>query len=273
MRRALLPLLLLSAPACDALTDKGGGASDTGAGDSGGGTLGGGDGTDGTDGTDGGSGDCGGVVTVLWLGESGSEEDHPLVQAAAALGMVDVRIVEQEEELNAAMQPGDVNLLVIDAPADVPDEAAHAAILAHRDAGRPIIAGIYDLHRDPDIWGPMFGVSGVDEWDEHPIFPVAGASVDLFAGPSPFPAPLDIQSSGWSINHHALTLLGDGEVLAELYSAGSGTAAIVRTFGGQVLFNGTFATNYRYVDADEDGVNDGTELFINEMSLMAGCGG
>lgn len=276
LRRSFSLLLPLVLGAACVPTDKGedsagavdsGGATDE---DSGGGLT--DDGGAGEGGDGGAPADCSGLTTVIWLGESGDDARHPVVMAAAALGISSPRIVDHEDELLEALAPGDVGLLVIDAPADTPDDATHAAIQALRDAGVPMIVSLTDLHREPEVWGGLFGVNGVDQWDERPIVPAAGASADLFAGPSAFPAPLDPQSSGWAINHHVLTLLGEGEVLATFDAADSAEAAIVRTGGGKILFNGTFATNYQYVDQDGDDLNDGMELFMNEISLMGNCG-
>jgi hypothetical protein len=275
LRRSFSLLLPLVLGAACVPTDKGedsAGAVDSGGADedSGGGLT--DDGGAGEGGDGGAPADCSGLATVIWLGESGDDARHPVVMAAAALGISSPRITDHEDELLEALAPGDVGLLIIDAPADTPDDETHAAIQALRDAGVPIIVSLTDLHREPEVWGGLFGVNGVDQWDERPIVPASGASVDLFAAPSAFPAPLDPQSSGWAINHHVLTMLGEGEVLATFDGAESAEAAIVRTGGGKVLFNGTFATNYQYVDQDGDDLNDGMELFINEISLMGSCG-
>ena len=225
-----------------------------------------------------GAADCSGLKTVLWVGETGDTSDHPLVMAAAALGIQSPPVLNDEDDLAEALSAGDVGLLVIDAPTNYPQAEGPATLLAAREAGLRMIAGGMDLHRDPGTWGPIFGVRGVDGWDMRPITQATGAPTDLFAGPAAFPAPLDSPSSPYAVNHHVLTPFeeaggGATAVLASFDGPDSGEAAIVTTFDGQVLVNGTFAANYPYVDGDEDGQSDAMELYINEIAYMGACGG
>jgi hypothetical protein len=130
---------------------------------------------------------------------------------------------------------------------------------------------VTDLHREPETWGVLLGVTGVDQWDQRQIHPAAGASIDIFNGPSPVPSPLYGTNSGWAVDHHVLTLTGEGEILAVFDSADGTEGAVALTKGGKVLVNGLFASSYQYVDVDDDDHNDGAEVFANEMAAMAGC--
>ena len=187
----------------------------------------------------------------------------PILAALARMGVDDV--VETAEPTFAdAYDAQEWDLVIVDL-SNTGTTLLKERVLERVGTGK-LIFNYWNLDEDTDLMF-AFGVS-CDSVDLPPeLAPLPSAPVDLFAFRETFPAPLVSAQDRWADSGDVFTLTGPGDALVSRH--GSPTEAfIVQTNDGSTILNGFLPGEYVSIDADADGVDDITELFVNEITWL-----
>ena len=187
----------------------------------------------------------------------------PILAALAHIGVDDV-VETSPDTFVTDYDAQEWDLLIVDISSGGLSSARQA--VSARAGGGKLIFNYWALNQDADLQ-TAFGVSCESITSPPELAPLASVPVDLFALRETFPAPLVPSHDGWNDNGDVLTLTGAGDALVSRHGV-TNEAFIVQTNGGSTIVNGFLPSDYVNVDADADGVDDITELFVNEITWL-----
>ena len=207
------------------------------------------------------------VVLVLngTAGSSTAPED-----AVTALGYTPI-VTVTDTDFNVAFDAGGFQAILVDVPSLVGsftvDTQSRLDTWVTND--ERLVFGFWNLGGDPAMAATL-GVTVTASVDPPlPVYPATGAPVDLFDLVETLPAPLTY-TDFWGDNGDQLSIFASGFAAGRFNDAASGPAAILVTHDDRVVTNGFIPSEavQGSVDADADGLFDGQELLMNEISYV-----
>jgi hypothetical protein len=211
---------------------------------------------------------CGDLQLLAYVDwENGST--YPIDSAAAELGADVTLYAKDTDGFAKEVDAGWADVVILDSAWDYHDSDALAG--AADDAvtsGALLIFDYWNLQYDksmPDSVGvsstdefgspgSMYGVDGSPLWSAYETLPEPTTGSDEIGIDGQINTGLDAKTS---------------QVLAT-FDDDKSTPAIVSTFDGQVIVNGYSPIDY-WLDNDKDGLDEATELYVNELAWIANC--
>jgi hypothetical protein len=208
-------------------------------------------------------------VTVLIYNDFAPTGYDLPMRAAEALGMP-ATVAGDESSFVAAFDAGGFDLIIIDASdAGVP-AGVTSRLLSWLDSGGRLVFAHFNLDADPTLRAAL-GVNAVRELNPAPpVHADPNSPINFFTLREQIPSPLSFGDEAFADNGDALTLAAQGFVAARFESATSSEGAILVTRNDRVVVMGFLPGDLFFsgTDADSDGINDGDELYRNEIRFL-----
>lgn len=206
-------------------------------------------------------------VSVLVLNGGGGSAPE---DAVTAMGYTPI-VTFDSVAFDTAFDAGGFGAIVVDIPSlfgTFPLETQTRLDTWIADDGRLVFA-FWNLDEDPPMAATL-DVSIVASTDlTLPVYPDDNTPVDFFDLVETFPSPLTWPDY-WGDNGDSIALLSTGFAAARFDDAMIGSPAILVTHDDRVVVNGFVPSEVDMgaVDGDLDGLSDGEELLVNELSYV-----
>jgi hypothetical protein len=194
--------------------------------------------------------------------------ESALVDGVTALG-ASVLTVDNAASFVEAIAAESPDVVIFSSPASGYETALATALSQQIAAGRGAIVSYWDYTSATALTDAL--EVSVDEELSRP-YTLYGAVPPLFTHPNLMADPWfhDGVDAHWTIDGVTWMAESRVEVLATI-DAETTKPTIVRSAGGRAIANGFLFDNFRFHDADADGIPDLSEIIGNQVALISGC--